>query len=251
MKLFIFFFGTLFGSFFHTLSIRFINGSFRENKYEALFSRSKCPACGTSINPLYLIPIIGYIILKGRCGNCKNRISVLYPVLEIFYGFLLLLITSKNGINPYAFCIFITAGIGIVISQIDLKTFLIPNSLLLIFLIFSIYPIIINHSYLDNLYGMLFMALFFIIILLIFPGSFGGGDVKFAAVIGVLLGLELSVLALETALVTGSIAGIIYAVKTGRGLKSKIPFAPFLTFGLLVSIIYGREIVLVYYRILF
>ena len=251
MGIIIFFFGTIWGSFFYTLSIRYINGSFNDDKYNALFSRSNCPECGTKINPLYLIPIFGYLILKGRCGSCKARISLLYPFFEIIYGLLLLLITSIHGVNPYAFCIFIIIGIGITISLIDLKTLLIPNSLLLVFSICSVYPVIINKSFLDNLYGMLFMALFFIIILLIFPGSFGGGDVKFAALIGLLMGLELSILTLETALVSGSVAGIIYAVKTKSGFKSKIPFGPFLTFGFIVSIIYGREIVLVYYRILF
>ena len=251
MEILIFFFGTLMGSFFYTLSIRYINGSFKNDIFKALFSRSECPECGIKINPLHLVPIFGYLILKGRCRNCKAVISPLYPAFEIIYGLLLLLISSIHGINPYAFSIFILIAIGITISLIDLKTLLIPNSLLLVFFIFSVYPVIINGAYLDNLYGMLFMTLFFIIILLIFPGSFGGGDVKFAALIGVLMGLELSVLTLEAALVSGSIVGIIYALKTKKGFKNKIPFAPFLTFGLMLSIIYGREIVLVYYRILF
>ena len=72
---------------------------------------------------------------------------------------------------------------------------------------------------------------------------------KFAAAIGILLGFELSIVALETALVTGSLIGLVYAVKSKRGFKIKMPFAPFLSAGIFISLIYGRDILLIYYSI--
>ena len=84
-----------------------------------------------------------------------------------------------------------------------------------------------------------------------FPGAFGGGDLKLGSAIGLLAGLEMSIVVLEVSLVSGAITGVIFALKTGKSLKTKIPFAPFLTLGLVVALLYGRDILLVYYRILY
>ena len=249
--LLIFFFGTLWGSFFYTLSIRFIDGSIKDNKFKALFSKSKCPNCNTKISPLHLIPVAGYLILRGKCKDCNEKLSILYPVSEILFGILLLLVTSKYGINIYSLSIFLIIGLALTISMIDLKTMEIPGSLVLIFLLFSIYPVVFKNSLLNNLYGLLLMGLFFLVILLIFPGSFGGGDLKFAAAIGALMGLELSIVVLEISLISGSLIGVMYGLFTKRGLRIKIPFAPFLTFGTIISLLYGEDIVLTYYRLLF
>ncbi len=210
-----------------------------------------CPECNQKISPVHLIPILGFIITRGKCKNCKAKISRLYPVFEIIYGILSILIISKHGENIYAVTLFLISGLAIAISIIDVKSLTIPNSLIIVFVILSVYPIVMNNSITDNLLGLLLMGSFFTIIILIFPGSFGGGDIKFASAIGILTGIELSIVALEVALISGSITGLIYAIKTKKGLKSKIPFAPFLTLGVLTSLLYGREIVLVYYRLLF
>ncbi len=251
MELLQFFFGAIWGSFFYTLSIRFINGSFNADRFKALFSTSICPSCKSKIGPIHLIPVIGYFILRGKCKNCNEKISPLYPIAEIIYGLLLVLFIYKHGENFFALTLFLIAGLAISISIIDLKTLTIPNSLVIAFVILSLYPIIMNNTFSDNLYGLLFMSLFFIIMLLIFPGSFGGGDVKYASAIGILTGLELSIVALEAALISGSLIGIIYALKTKKGLRIKIPFAPFLTIGVLTSLLYGRDIVLIYYGLFF
>ena len=243
----VFFFGAVLGSFFYTLSARFIDGSFANNKYNALFGFSKCPKCGSTINPVYLIPIIGYVILKGKCRQCGGNISKVYPLMEIFFGAVSCLVYLQSGFNLSSLIIFLIFGISISISVIDIKTLTIPNSLIGFFLALSIYPVILNSNIKDNIFGFLLMGVFFAAVLLVFPGSFGGGDVKFAAAIGILLGFELSIVALETALVTGSLIGLVYVVKSRRGFKIKMPFAPFLSAGVFVSLMYGRDILLIYY----
>ena len=120
-----------------------------------------------------------------------------------------------------------------------------------IFVMISIYPIILNHSLMDNFKGLLLMFSFFIVVLLLFPGSFGGGDMKFASAIGFFLGIELSIVALEIALISGSIVGTIYAIKTRKGLRIKIPFAPFLSLGTISALLYGRDITLLYYNLVY
>ena len=251
IQFFIFFFGAILGSFFYTLSIRFIDGSFAKNKYKALFGSSKCPKCGRRINPVYLIPIIGFFIVRGKCSECGGSISKIYPLMEIFFGALAYVIYFKLGFNIYSIMIFLIIGISISASIVDIKILMIPDSLIIVFIILSVYPVIFNDSLKDNLFGFLLMGGFFTAALLIFPGSFGGGDVKLAAAIGILLGFDLSIVALETALLTGSLIGVIYAIKSKRGFRIKIPFAPFLTTGMFVSLLYGRDILLVYYRIFY
>jgi leader peptidase (prepilin peptidase) / N-methyltransferase len=248
---FVFFLGAILGSFFYTLSVRFIDGSFAKNKFKALFGSSICPKCGHRINPAYLIPVISFIILRRKCKECGAGISVIYPLMEIMFGALACLINYKLGFNVFSVIVFLITGISVSISMIDIKIFTIPNSLIIVFLVLCVYPVITNNNIKENLFGFLLMGIFFTVVLLIFPGSFGGGDVKLAAAIGIFLGLDLSIVALEAALVSGSIVGAVYAIKSKKGFKIKMPFAPFLTAGMIVSLLYGRDILLVYYRVFY
>jgi prepilin signal peptidase PulO-like enzyme (type II secretory pathway) len=243
--------GTLCGSFFYTLALRYADGRIREHPFQALFSRSQCPSCNIDINPLFLAPILGYVILKGKCKNCGTRISPLYPASEIIYGAIAALFSWELGITVYTISLYLLASIAICISIVDLKALIIPDSLVVVFILLSVYPILINYNFRDNLFGMIALFIIFLTILLIFPGSFGGGDVKFGAAIGLFSGLEMSIVVLEISLVSGAIIGTIYALTKRKSMKTKIPFAPFLTAGLIISMLYGREILLVYYRILY
>jgi prepilin signal peptidase PulO-like enzyme (type II secretory pathway) len=243
--------GTFFGSFFYTLALRYSDGQMRENPKKALFSRSQCPSCRKKINPILLVPILGYILQKGKCRNCGIRIPFIYPAMEILYALMAVLFSWRLGVSLYSINLFILAGIAVCITIIDIKSLTIPDSLVITFVILSMYPILINYNIMDNVLGLLSLFAFFIVILLIFPGAFGGGDLKLGSAIGLLLGFEMSIVVLEVSLLSGAVIGIIYAFKTGKNLKTKIPFAPFLTLGLIISILYGRDILLVYYRILF
>ncbi len=174
----IFFFGAILGSFFYTLSIRFIDGSFAKNKYKALFGSSKCPKCGRRINPVYLIPIIGFFIVKGKCRECGGSISKIYPLMEIFFGALACVIYFKLGFNIYSIMIFLIIGISISASIVDIKILTIPNSLIIVFVILSVYPVIFNDSLKDNLYGFLLMGGFFTAALLNLSGQLRGRGCK-------------------------------------------------------------------------
>jgi len=246
-----FFIGTLWGSFFYTLALRYTGGMFKENPWKALISSSKCPGCSTRISPLYLIPLLGYIILRAKCRKCGWKIPAAYPLAEIGYGLLLSWIASIHGITVYTAVTFLLIGLAVSISIIDIKSMIIPNSLVITFIFISIYPILLHFDIWNNFHGLALMAGVFIVILLVFPGSFGGGDVKLAAAMGLLAGLELSIVILETALITGALTGAAYGIITRKGLKTKIPFAPFLTAGLVAAMLYGREIVLLYYRTMY
>jgi len=248
---FAFLIGTVWGSFFFTLALRFSDDTTKNAPLKSLCARSNCPTCKAPIPAVLLIPIVGYLITRGRCQNCGSFISPAYPLAEILYGLLAAAVVSREGITLYATIMFLILGISIAIAIVDIKTLAIPNLLVGAFILLSLYPVILRSDYWDNLFGLILCAVFFLIILLIFPGSFGGGDLKLASAMGFLLGFELSIVAIETALITGSVIGIIYAIKTKKGLKIKLPFAPFLTAGLIVAFFYGRDLLLLYYRVIY
>ena len=250
----VFIFGAAWGSFFYTLALRYINGQFSEEGVRALLTPSSCPYCKNRIHPHMLIPLLGFVIGGGRCSECRERIPIAYTLMEALYGTLCVVLAMKQGINAYSVFIFLICGLSITLALVDIKRMIIPNPLMLAFLLLVIYPTVLNmmnSSVSEHLLGFVLMAAFFLIVLLFFPGSFGGGDIKMAAVIGLLTGFEQSIVVLEAALITGSVIGVVYAFKSGRGLRIKLPFAPFLAIGLIVSLLYGRDIILFYYRIVY
>lgn len=246
--LLLFLFGTLWGSFFYTLALRYSQGSFQADAVAALTAPSRCPRCGAPVPYLYLVPLLGYTILRGKCRACREGISPAYPAFEVFNGALLVFFVLRRGPSVESLLLFAIAGLSVAIAVIDVKTLTIPTPLVMVFILLSAYPVYLNGSAADNLMGGLGMFLFFLVILILFPGGFGGGDVKFAAAIGLLSGVEHSIVVLEIALIVGSLSGIVYAAATGKGLRTKIPFAPFLACGLIISLLYGREIILLYRR---
>ncbi len=247
----LFIFGALWGSFFYTLALRFADGSFRENALKALVKPSHCPHCGSRISPLGLVPVLGYALLRGKCPHCRGKISPAYPAVEILHGVLLVLLAWSQGFSIYTLAVFLIFGTAISISIIDIRTLVIPGSLVIALAILSVYPVYISGDPKDHLIAAAGMPVIFTLVILIFPGSFGGGDIKFASAIGFLMGVEFSIVVLECALIAGSIAGTVYALTSGKGLRIRIPFAPFLTLGLIVASLYGREILLLYYRTIY
>ena len=244
-----FFAGTFAGSFFYTLALRYATGAVNENPFRALFSLSACRTCANKIPAIYLFPIIGYIILRGKCSSCKNKISIAYPVMEALFGLLALMVAYFHGTDLISIFIYLICAVSITIAVIDFKTMIIPFSLIMVFFLLSVYPVIVRCEIKDNLYGMLFLTVIFLIIMFIFPGSFGGGDLKFYAAAGFLLGLEMSVVLLEVSLITGALAGTVWAGMNGWNFKIKIPFAPFISAGIIITLLFGHTIVLYYSQI--
>ncbi|MCL1911727.1 MAG: A24 family peptidase [Leptospirales bacterium] len=242
--------GAFLGSFFYTLSLRYIDGSIKQAPWKALMSRSKCPHCKSNIHPLFLAPLLGFLLLRGKCKNCGKAISAVYPAVEIFSGALFVLMAALLGFSPLTAAAFILCEISLCISVIDLKLMIIPDSLVIAFLCVSLYPVAAGQSYSQNILGFASAAAFFLVIMIIFPGSFGGGDIKLAAAIGLYTGLPLVIVAVEGALITGAITGALLVLSSKKGIKSKIPFAPFLCAGLIIAILWGEKILLLYYNIM-
>lgn len=220
----------------------------KENPFKALFSRSECQSCGKSISALYLIPLIGFIISRGKCAVCGNRISFIYPAMEVLYGALAVMVARFHGTDLLSLFIYLIAAVSVTIAIVDIKTMLVPLSLNILLFVLSLYPVIIRSNYIDSLYGFLFLTLFFLIIMFVFPGAFGGGDLKLYAAAGFLLGLEMSIVLLEVSLITGALFGGIWGASKGWSFRIRIPFAPFIAAGIIITLLFGDTIILFYYR---
>lgn len=243
--------GTAAGSFFYTLALKYINGEIKSDPLKALFSRSICPCCSKKIGTAYLIPLFGYLFTAGKCSSCGGRVSPLYPLWEIIYGSLALAVFYFFGSGFYPLSLFIICSVSLSIAIVDYYTLIIPDSLVALFFITSIYPVMLRGEWLNNLAGFGFLTLFFLVVMLIFPGAFGGGDLKYFAAAGFLFGLEESVVLLEVTLITGAAAGAAWALIKKKGLRVRIPFAPFITWGVFVTLFAGKDILLWYYSLVY
>ncbi|MDI9423891.1 MAG: prepilin peptidase [Spirochaetota bacterium] len=243
--------GAAWGSFSYTLALRIASGRFASNPLGALVSRSRCPSCAGAVPMLALIPIMGYALARGRCAHCGGRVSPFYPLSEILHAALCVFVVRHFGFGAYSLVAFMALSFGFAVAVIDIKTLTVPGSLVLSTAVLALYPTVTFGRPVEHLIGAAGMFAFFAVIMLLFPGGFGGGDLKYATAIGLFCGWELSIVAVETALITGALAGTAYALLTRKGLRIRFPFAPFLALGFAVAVLYGRELILLYGRIVY
>jgi prepilin signal peptidase PulO-like enzyme (type II secretory pathway) len=204
---------------------------------------SFCPYCKKKI-PFYdNIPILSFIILKGRCRYCKNKILVTSLLVEIITGILFLANYIFFGFTVKTLTGILLCSLLIVISFIDIDFRIIPN---VIVLPFTLIGLVLNFfselsSWWIPLAFCIGAFLFMLIIHLVYPKGMGMGDVKLSLMVGAFL-----VRNVITALFLGFLAGSIYglsfiAIKKGK-LKQAIPFGPFISIGSIVALFYGGNI---------
>ena len=244
-----FIFGTLTGSFFWTLAQRMSSGEYKGRPVALLTKPSHCTSCGKRINPLYLIPVAGFFLSRMKCPSCGARISPLYPAAECISGALCVCTLLSEGFSLGALCVFLLLSLALVIAWVDYRTMIIPDALVAAFALAALYPAYLAGDWISSIMGMGLLGALFFVIILFFPGGFGGGDMKFASAIGLFAGFELSIVVLEAALVSGTVFGVVYAIASRRGFRIRIPFGPFLAAGLFTAVFFGREILLVYYSV--
>jgi len=245
---FIFLLGLCVGSFLNCVIYRL------ETK-KTLKGRSFCPHCKKQLETRDLIPVFSFLALKGKCRNCKKNISWQYPIVELATGIVFLLtflvfnsLTILNLIN-LVFLFYIFSAM-IVIFVYDLKHFLIPDKVLIPAIIITFVYIVCSSAsqdfgiILNHLLASFIGFSFFFTIFAISKGQWMGfGDVKFAILMGLLLGLPNTLLALFLAFFFGAIIGVILMIFGKKGIKSEIQFGPFLIFGSFLAALWGTKII--------
>ena len=211
--------------------------------------RSKCPACGAEIGARDNMPVLSWLLLRGRCRRCGARISVEYPLVELATAGLVVLAAIRYP-NPWQ-AVVVGGLLALMpgIALIDLRHRIIPNRLMYPSLI--LFPVVIVLARLigevadpvrAGLGLLLFGGILFVVAAV--SGGMGLGDVKLAALIGLVLGslgLRFVGVAAGAAIALGGVGGLI-ALLMGRGRKSKIPFGPYLAAGAVIAGLWGEEI---------
>ncbi|MBE3579604.1 MAG: prepilin peptidase [Caldanaerobacter subterraneus] len=242
----IFLFGTIIGSFLNVIIYRV------PRKESIIYPSSYCPRCGHEINGIDLIPILSYILLKGRCRYCGGKISIRYPVVELLTGIVFVVIYSKFGLDVKAFSYMFLSSVLISASFIDLEHKIIPNSIIIAGFIGALIFRLLMYSYgfLDYILGLLLGGGILLLISFLSGGEMGGGDVKLMALIGFFIGWKLVLLNLLLGVVLGALAGVLLVLFKIKSRKDYIPFAPYLSLGWLISILYGYEILNYYLKLI-
>jgi len=203
-----------------------------ETKESIFFARSKCPKCGAVLKWYDLIPIISFLIQKGKCSYCGKKISWQYPLVEIATGLLFVFIILIDPSLTFRMTFFlIIACFLIIIFVYDLKHYIIPDKIVFPAIIISLIYRLDSISEIGYyLLSGFIPAVFFLSLIFISKGKWMGlGDVKLAFLMGLILGWPGILIALLLSFFSGAVIGICLILFGKKGLKSQIPFGPFLS----------------------
>ncbi|MBP3339610.1 MAG: prepilin peptidase [Lachnospiraceae bacterium] len=243
----IFVYGVIIGSFLNVLIYRL---PLKEN---IATERSHCMKCGNKIKWYDLVPLVSYILLRGKCRHCKEKISVQYPLVELANGIGYVWIFYANGgistditvvVDSILFCLCTSALL--VLSVIDWRTYEIPVQLNIFILITGIARVINYRNNSDEiielLIGMIAVSVPLLLLFYLTKGrGIGGGDVKLMAAAGLLVGVGNIVLALVLGCVIGSIIHIALMKICKR--DNVLAFGPYLSIGIFITMLYGEQII--------
>lgn len=233
LEVYIFIIGLLFGSFYNVVGMRFPNNE------SIVFPGSHCEKCNHKLKWYENIPLLSYILLGGKCSNCKSKISVWYPAIELFTGMLFLISYYTFGLSyEFAIAIIISSLVSIIFVS-DINYYIILDSPIIIGSILIIIIKLLATSLKDTLIsfgsGILIFAIMYGIMLLgnlLFKKeSLGGGDIKLSFIAGLVLGPKLGIFYI----IFGSFLAFPYAMYiTIRNKENMLPFGPFLISSLLI-----------------
>lgn len=234
-----FIYGLIFGSFFNVVGLRV-------PKKESIVSPpSHCPNCNRKLGPLDLIPVFSYIALRGKCRGCGNKISPIYPMMELLTGVLFAFAYFQLGFSKELIIAILFISLLVIITVSDISYMLIPDKVLLPFAIaFLILRWLIPTTpWWDSLLGAAVGFAVLFVIAVVSKGGMGGGDIKLFFVIGLVLGTMNTLLTLFLASLIGSIAGIYIVMKTGKGRKTPVAFGPSIALAAVISYFFGADFV--------
>jgi leader peptidase (prepilin peptidase)/N-methyltransferase len=210
---------------------------------------SACPDCGVAIRPYDNLPVLSWLMLGGHCRSCETAISPRYPLTEAATGalFAAVVIARHAGRTTWLALIFVAALVAI--TRIDLEHRIIPNRILAPLAVAALVltAVFEPHRLPERLIAGAAAGGFLLAAVLAYPRGMGMGDVKLAAVMGLVLGSAVAP-ALFVALLTGTLAGLVVMARHGvqAGRKTAIPFGPFLALGGVVGVFAGPALVNVY-----
>ncbi|MCL4467903.1 MAG: prepilin peptidase [Deltaproteobacteria bacterium] len=248
---FVFIFGLVIGSFLNVVI-------YRLPEHQSIVSPgSHCPHCGKPIKPYDNIPLMSYMILRGRCRYCGNRISLRYPAVELITGLLAAGLFIKYGLTIDLMVFFILSTGLTAITFIDIDHGIIPNSLSypgIIIGFASSFFVSINNP-ISSIIGMLTGAGILFVTAFTYKAvtgveGMGMGDVKLMAAIGAFLGWEAAIFTVIISACIGALAGVTLILFAGKGRRYAIPYGPFISLSAVVYLFYGHALISLYLRMI-
>ncbi|MDM8539594.1 A24 family peptidase [Desulfococcaceae bacterium HSG9] len=220
-------------------------------------SRSICLNCGYTLKFYDNIPVLSYILLKGRCRQCQASISWRYPLVELLTGLGAISVFLKSGMTFATLIYFIFIACLLVITFIDLDHRIIPDVITLpgIPVFFVMALAVPDVTLKDSLIGLLIgggslWAVAFIYKLVTGKDGMGGGDIKLLAMMGVLIGWQGVLFTIFISSAIGTVTGLAVMLVQKGNLKLAVPFGPFLAIGAISYIFFGQQLIYWYLNLL-
>jgi len=265
---FLFLFGVVIGSFLNVVSLRYDGEHFLLDP-RMIGGRSHCPHCGKTLRWFELVPILSFLVQRGRCRHCKTRISIQYPVVEFISGIIFVLVPwrvagfSAIGLAGWPFsALWIFALLTLLtLSIIDMRTGIIPDELNIalgvIAVLLGIFAAISGAGasllgtfsdllriegsvWVGRMTGAIFgFAFFEFLVLVTRKKGIGMGDVKLALPLGLLFGWPDILPVIGFAFICGAIIGILLIFLKKKTMKATLPFGPFLAFSSAFIFLFG------------
>lgn len=209
---------------------------------------SRCPSCETPIAPWDNIPVLSWLLLRGRCRHCGAPISPRYPAIEAFVAVAFVVVALVRGVDDDLVVELPFVAMLVAVAAIDLERQIIPNRIVVPTAVFGLAASAVVKT--DDLPELLIAGagafLFMFVVVLMWPGGMGMGDVKLAGVMGLYLGVAV-IPALFIGFAAGALVGVAVMAREGAGARKKrLPFGPFLALGGFLALLVGQELVDVY-----
>ena len=216
---------------------------------------SACPRCGTAVRPRDNVPVLGWLLLRGRCRACSARIGARYPLVELLTAALFAVMALRFGLDPVLPAFLYLAAVGVALALIDLDHKRLPDALTL-----PSYPVAVallavaallgsDGSWVRALLGGLAMFAVYFVLCFAYPAGMGFGDVKLSGVLGLHLGWigwGAWCVGLFLGFLLGALFGLGLIVARRGGRKTAVPFGPFMLAGALAAVLVGPQVAQAY-----
>lgn len=218
---------------------------------------SHCNKCNNRLKIIDLIPVISYLILRGKCRYCKEKVSIRYMLVELLTGILFLLVYNNYNLNIETIYYLILVSILVVISFIDIDYYIIPDNLIIFGIIVAIsFNILTGFMSFKEVFlgglvcGGSILTFIYVLEFLIKKEAMGGGDIKLFAMLGMFLGIKGGFITIILSIYLGAIYGIgiiVYTKIKKNEYNSVIPYGPFISLAAIIYALYG-EVIIGYYK---
>jgi prepilin signal peptidase PulO-like enzyme (type II secretory pathway) len=230
--------GTIVGSFLNVFIDKMLHG-------RSLWGRSHCDYCKKTLSPWDLVPILSYLMLRGRCRHCRRKIPPQYPVVEFLSGLLFACVFYFQVLNsPFdgikvVYLILISAVL-LVVATVDFRYYLIPTTLVFAASLLALFYDFFSYGpgeFAQFVFAAFAAAVFFGAIVLVTRGrGMGSGDIVLGFLIGMVLGFAQMVLAIFMAFVIGAVVAILLVILGRKKFKQAIAFGPFMILGFYIAL---------------